>query len=109
MPSLALGLTWSLTDLRRWWMSPARIRWRRTMVYLQGSGLTNFGDVIKLTARSPVKLPPPASLVAVFSGDPRFSSAKPKSIQFMYKLVQIYNALRNICTGCIKLNLDIGA
>ncbi len=45
-PSPALGLTWSLTDLRRWWMSPARIRWRRTIVYLRGSGLTNFGDVI---------------------------------------------------------------
>ena len=40
------AITWSLTDLRRWWMSPARLRWRRTVVALQGIGLTNFGDVL---------------------------------------------------------------
>jgi hypothetical protein len=39
-------ITWSLTDLRRWWMSPARLRWRRAIATLQGTGRTNFGDVL---------------------------------------------------------------
>jgi hypothetical protein len=39
-------IIWSLTDLRRWWMSPARLRWRRALAPQQGSRLTNFGDVI---------------------------------------------------------------
>jgi hypothetical protein len=39
-------LIWSLTDFRRWWMSPARQRWRRMLAHQQGTRLTNFGDVI---------------------------------------------------------------
>jgi hypothetical protein len=39
-------LIWSLTDFRRWWMSPARPRWRRMLARQQGTRLTNFGDLL---------------------------------------------------------------
>jgi hypothetical protein len=37
-------LTWSLTDLRLWWTSPARYRWCRAMRLAPLRDLTNFGD-----------------------------------------------------------------
>jgi hypothetical protein len=40
------SLAWSLTDFRRWWMSPARLRWRRALVALEATRLTNFGDLL---------------------------------------------------------------
>jgi hypothetical protein len=38
-------LTWTLTDLRLWWDSPARRRWLRALRLTQQRDLTNFGDV----------------------------------------------------------------
>jgi hypothetical protein len=37
--------TWSLTDFRAWWDSPARIRWLRAIGLIPVRDLTNFGDL----------------------------------------------------------------
>ncbi|MGA8767013.1 MAG: hypothetical protein WB559_08340 [Candidatus Acidiferrales bacterium] len=37
-------LTWSLTDFRVWWTSPARFRWCRALRLAPVRDLTNFGD-----------------------------------------------------------------
>jgi hypothetical protein len=39
-------LTWSLADFRRWWGTPARRRWLRTVRILCARDLTNFGDLL---------------------------------------------------------------
>jgi hypothetical protein len=39
-------LTWTLTDFRRWWTSPARYRWCRTLRLAPQRDLINFGDLV---------------------------------------------------------------
>jgi len=36
---------WSLTDFRRFWLSPARYRWMRAVRLSPARDLTNFGDL----------------------------------------------------------------
>jgi hypothetical protein len=38
-------ITWSLTDLRRWWIAPVRYRWMRSIGLAPARELTNFGDL----------------------------------------------------------------
>jgi hypothetical protein len=39
-------MTWTLTDFRRWWTSPARHRWARALGLAPARNLTNFGDLV---------------------------------------------------------------
>jgi len=39
-------MIWSLTDFRRWWISPSRTRWMYAAKIAPARDLTNFGDVV---------------------------------------------------------------
>ena len=45
MPMCNARLTWTLTDFRSWWESPARRRWQHALSLLRVRDLTNFGDL----------------------------------------------------------------
>jgi hypothetical protein len=42
----AAEFTWSLTDLRRWWGTAARVRWVRAIGLVPARDLTNFGNLV---------------------------------------------------------------
>jgi len=40
------NVIWTLTDFRRFWLSPARGRWMRAVKLVPARDLANFGDVL---------------------------------------------------------------
>jgi hypothetical protein len=38
-------MTWTLSDFRKWWLSPSRLRWKRAIGLPAGRDLTLFRDL----------------------------------------------------------------